>query len=223
MTAPAICLSRTRAGNLQYCSSTFHQFVDAVGDPLRALAQPLHRPVRGVALGHVAWSRNMATGTRVRSTGLSAEILGDHDDAAVWSAWYRHSSTWPRRHLPKPTRWDLHTNVLRTRKNASSMKVLYRLLKPDARMVDWGLTDRYKDADERHRNVRERIEKGNLSSNLLRTHEQVEAVQSPGFEVVTTADQHAEGDPRSPWYLPTRSEHLSASLLPVAGTADNSI
>ena len=34
-----------------------HQLVKAVGDPLRGLPKLLHRPIRGVALGHVAGPR----------------------------------------------------------------------------------------------------------------------------------------------------------------------
>ena len=34
-----------------------HQPVDVVGNALRRFAEPLHRPVRGIALGHVARPR----------------------------------------------------------------------------------------------------------------------------------------------------------------------
>ena len=93
---------------------------------------------------------------------------------------------------------------------------LYRLLKPGGEMaiVDWCLTDRFDDADARHRDVRSRIETTNATPGLLTTERQVETVRSAGFEILRVVDQQAEdGDERSPWYLALQGRDLSLSSL----------
>ena len=92
---------------------------------------------------------------------------------------------------------------------------VFRLLRPGGEIaaVDWTLTDRFEEADRRHREVKERIELGNGCPGLLTGQEQVNAVAAAGFEVLECVDQTATSDPRTPWYMSLQGRDISLSSL----------
>ncbi|MDE0368382.1 MAG: methyltransferase domain-containing protein [Gammaproteobacteria bacterium] len=90
---------------------------------------------------------------------------------------------------------------------------IFRLLRSGGEIaaIDWCLTERFDAADGRHRDVRERIESGNATPDLLATRQQVEAAEAAGFEVLTATDQAATSDPGTPWYLSLQGRDASLS------------
>ena len=92
---------------------------------------------------------------------------------------------------------------------------LHRLVKPGGEMaaIDWCLTERFDEGDARHRDIRDRIEHGNGTPDLLTTQQQLDAVKSAGFEILSATDQAAEGDPRTPWYMALQGRDVSLASL----------
>ena len=93
---------------------------------------------------------------------------------------------------------------------------IFRLLRPGGEIaaVDWCLTERFDAGDDRHLDVRERIEFGNATPNLLTTVQQVEAAEDAGFEVLAaTTDQAATSDLGTPWYMSLQGRDFSFSSL----------
>ena len=92
---------------------------------------------------------------------------------------------------------------------------IFRLLRPGGEVaaVDWCLTERFDAKDSRHRDVRERIEFGNATPDLLTTVEQVNAAEAAGFEVLAASDQAAMSDPGTPWYMSLKGRDFSFSSL----------
>ena len=90
---------------------------------------------------------------------------------------------------------------------------MQRLLKPggEIALVEWCLTDRFDADDARHRDIRQRIEANNATPDLLTTDQQVETIQSAGFEIIEAVDLQAAGDPRTPWYMALQGRDLSFS------------
>ena len=80
----------------------------------------------------------------------------------------------------------------------------HRLLKPgaEAAIVDWSLTDAFDSANREHMDIRARIERNNVTPELLTAGEYVEAVQSASLEVIEAVDQQAKyGQLSTPWYM----------------------
>lgn len=92
---------------------------------------------------------------------------------------------------------------------------IFRLLRPGGEIaaVDWTLTERFDEAERRHRDVKARIELGNGCPGLLTAQEQMEAVAAAGFEVLDCVDQAATSDPRTPWYMSLQGRDISLSSL----------
>ena len=92
---------------------------------------------------------------------------------------------------------------------------IFRLLRPGGEIaaVDWCLTDRFDAGDSRHSDVRERIEFGNATPDLLTTSQQVDAAEAAGFEVLQATDQAATSDPETPWYRSLQGRDFSFSSL----------
>ena len=93
---------------------------------------------------------------------------------------------------------------------------LYRLLKPgaEAAIVDWCLTDAFDASDDRHDDVRARIERTNATPELPTTREYVETVRSAGFDLIRAVDQQEErGNPSTPWYMALQGRDVSLSSL----------
>ena len=92
---------------------------------------------------------------------------------------------------------------------------IFRLLRPGGEIaaVDWCLTERFDAGDDRHLDVRERIEFGNATPNLLTTLEQVDAAEAAGFEVLAATDQAATSDSHTPWYISLQGRDFSFSSL----------
>ena len=93
---------------------------------------------------------------------------------------------------------------------------LYRLLKPGGEIaaIDWCLTERFDEGDERHRDIRDRIELGNATFDLRTTQQQVFAAQGAGFDIIAASDLLAtEGDECTPWYMALQSRDFSLSSI----------
>ena len=92
---------------------------------------------------------------------------------------------------------------------------IFHLLRPGGEVaaVDWCLTERYDAGDDRHLDVRERIEFGNATPNLLTTVQQIKAAEGAGFEVLAATDQAATGDSGTPWYMSLQGRDFSISSL----------
>ncbi len=92
---------------------------------------------------------------------------------------------------------------------------IFRLLRPGGEVaaVDWCLTERFDAGDGRHRDVRERIEFGNATPNLLTTLDQVDAAEAAGFEVLAATDQATTSDLDTPWYISLQGRDFSFSSL----------
>ena len=93
---------------------------------------------------------------------------------------------------------------------------LYRLLKRggEIAIVDWCFTSRFDKGNERHRDIRDRIESTNATPDLLTDESYVEAAKAAGFEILEAVDQQAAyGDPCTPWYMALEGRDLSFSSL----------
>ena len=92
---------------------------------------------------------------------------------------------------------------------------LHRLIKPGGEMaaIDWCLTERFDEESARHRDIRDRIEHGNGTPDLLTTQQQLDAVKSAGFEILSATDQAAECDPKTPWYMALQGRDVSLASL----------
>lgn len=90
---------------------------------------------------------------------------------------------------------------------------LFRLLRPGGEIasVNWCLTDRFNAANQRHRDVRRRIESANATPNLLTTSGETDAARAAGFNILATVDQATASDPRTPWYMALQGRDLSFS------------
>ena len=81
---------------------------------------------------------------------------------------------------------------------------LLRLLKPGGTVaiIQWCMTDKFDEDDERHQDIRKRIEKGNATSELILTQRFADIVQDAGFEIVQAVDQQELlGNPEAPWFM----------------------
>ena len=98
---------------------------------------------------------------------------------------------------------------------SSLFRELYRLLKPGGEMVaiDWCLTERFDEENALHCDIRDRIEHGNGTPDLLTTQQQLDAVKGAGFEILSATDQAAESDPRTPWYMALQGRDFSLASL----------
>jgi sterol 24-C-methyltransferase len=94
-------------------------------------------------------------------------------------------------------------------------KELHRLVKPGGEMVaiDWCLSGHFDEADPRHRDIRDRIEHGNGTPDLLTTQQQLDAVKSAGFQILSATDQAAESHDRTPWYMALQGRDVSLASL----------
>jgi sterol 24-C-methyltransferase len=92
---------------------------------------------------------------------------------------------------------------------------LHRLVKPGGEMaaIDWCLTERFDEGNPQHRDIRDRIEHGNGTPDLLTTQQQLDAVKSAGFEILSATDQAAASDPRTPWYMALQGRDVSLASL----------
>ena len=92
---------------------------------------------------------------------------------------------------------------------------IFRLLRPGGEVaaVDWCLTKRFDAKHSRHCDVRERIEFGNATPDLLTTVEQVDAAEAAGFEVLAATDQSTTSDSTTPWYRSLQGRDWSFSSL----------
>ena len=92
---------------------------------------------------------------------------------------------------------------------------LYRLLKPggELALIDWCLTDALDESDPVHRDIRDRLEFGNATPNLLTTSRQLDLVRTVGFEILSSRDQALECDPDTPWYRSLQGRDLSLASL----------
>jgi sterol 24-C-methyltransferase len=92
---------------------------------------------------------------------------------------------------------------------------LYRLLKPGGEIaaIDWCLTARFDEDDCTHRDIRERIEFANATPDLLTTQQQLDAMKSAGFEILSATDQAAESEPSTPWYMALQGRDVSLASL----------
>lgn len=91
----------------------------------------------------------------------------------------------------------------------------FRTLKPGGKIVivDWLLTDIYDDDNERHKDVRNRIEYTSASSRLYTPREQTECIEKAGFEILYAADYALNSDPETSWYASLESNDISLSSL----------
>lgn len=94
-------------------------------------------------------------------------------------------------------------------------KEIHRLLRPggELALVDWCLTGSFNRNDPVHRGIRDRLEFGNATPNLLTTSQQVDAVRGAGFEVLASRDQALESDPDTPWYRSLQGRDVSLASL----------
>jgi sterol 24-C-methyltransferase len=92
---------------------------------------------------------------------------------------------------------------------------LYRLLKPGGEIaaIDWCLTERFDDANPKHRDIRDRIEFSNATPDLLTTQQQLDVMKQVGFEVLSATDQAAQSDPETPWYMALQGRDISLASL----------
>ena len=173
-----------------------------VGGPLVNIAKATGARVTGVNFNAHQIGRGRQ---RVRRAGLANScgfLYADYMNApladGVFDAMYSFEATC---HAPNKT---------------MLFRELYRLLKPggEAAFVEWCLTDAFDRADARHVDIRERIERTNAVPDLPTAREQVDAIESAGFEILEALDQQvAYGNPATPWYMALQGRDLSLSSL----------
>jgi sterol 24-C-methyltransferase len=98
---------------------------------------------------------------------------------------------------------------------SKAFEEIFRLLKPGGELaaIDWCLTERFDENDPQHCSIRDRIEHGNGTPDLLRPQEQLDAVKSAGFEILSATDQAVESDPSTPWYLALQGGDISLASI----------
>ena len=172
-----------------------------VGGPLVTIARASGATVTGLNIN----ARQIAIGERlVRKAGLEGTcrlVLGDFTDAPFDPGQFETAYSFEA--------------ICHTEDTDLAFRELFRLLRPggEIAIVDWCLTGSFDATDATHRDVRDRIEIGNATPDLQTLEEQLAAVRSAGFEVLSSTDQAEESDPRAPWYGPLQGRDRSLSSL----------
>ena len=172
-----------------------------VGGPLVAVARASGASVTGLNIN----GRQVAIAERlVRKAGLEGTcrlVPGDFTDAPFDAGQFDAAYSFEA--------------ICHTKNTDLAFRELFRILRPggEIAIVDWCLTERFDPHDAGHRDVRARIETGNATPDLQTTEEQLAAVRSAGFEVLSATDQAGECDPRTPWYGPLQGRDRSLSSL----------
>lgn len=80
---------------------------------------------------------------------------------------------------------------------------IYRVLKPGGTfgVYEWVMTDKYDETNEKHREIRLGVERGNGIANMMPRSHAVEAIQAAGFKLEYEEDLAARGDD-IPWFAP---------------------
>lgn len=94
-------------------------------------------------------------------------------------------------------------------------KELYRLLRPggELALIDWCLTGGFEENNPVHRDIRDRLEFGNATPNLLTTSRLLDVVRAAGFQILSARDQALECDPDTPWYRSLQGRDVSFASL----------
>ncbi|KAL2062077.1 hypothetical protein VTL71DRAFT_6343 [Oculimacula yallundae] len=78
----------------------------------------------------------------------------------------------------------------------------YRVLKPGGKlgMLDWVLTDRYDDGNEKHRKIRNEIERGGAVPHLTTVKAHIDALEKAGFEMIVENDRATDKSNPIGWW-----------------------
>ena len=98
---------------------------------------------------------------------------------------------------------------------ALCLKELRRLLRPggELALIDWCLTGGFEENNPVHRDIRDRVEFGNATPNLLTTSRLLEVVRAAGFQILSARDQSLECDRDTPWYRSLQGRDVSFASL----------